>query len=270
MKDPEIQQNPVKIVEVQPITRRFNTYLFGRTGIDNYVELPLRRACKIFWDKNIRTSGSCANRYNIERNFPACLILDYLSLSHENQEHAQELIRQGKGKMVWEDTAILINISPVNSDTTVEEVQQEAELVAESFHDQSPNWVPISRIPARFHNDKGGYYDEKSGLYYVSRHHKDLIEKHQKKDTLWVPHYSLDQLIRDQLSRDGNVAGDFEHFDRRYFEIDFWVKEKGYYHDPDTNLFYLSEEDCLKFKGRSPTDLIRQETSLRIKMLGDE
>jgi len=66
-----------------------------------------------------------------------------------------------------------------------------------------------------------------------------------------VPHFSLEQLIRYQLTNDGRVASDLENYDSKYNDIEFWVKEKKYYYDPGTKYFYLSEKDCEKFNGKS-------------------
>jgi hypothetical protein len=220
-----------RLDQIQPVIGRYNTWLLNKDEIKKYVEFPLQNACEIFWDKNIKTSGSSANKLNVKKNYPAFISLDYLSLSPENQKYVEKLVKEGKAKMIWNDTAVGLMI-PIKENSTSEEVTEAANKVAESFKDQPPNWVPINPI----------------GVKYLSQDHKKLVEDYQEKDHSWVPHYSLKQLIRDKLTDDGRVASDFDKYNPDYDKTDFWVKEKGYYYDKESDLFYLSEKDCKKYK----------------------
>jgi hypothetical protein len=241
-----------ELYQIEPIIGRYNTWLLNKDDIKKYVEFPMQAACEIFWDKNIKTSASSANKTHLDKGSPAYIGLDFLSLSQENKKYAEQLVNKGKAKMVWNDTAVGLDIPLSKSHNTDELIQASIE-VAKGFKNQAPNWVPVN-------TKHGEIYDEKSGVYYMSEAHKELIENYQQKDPHWVPHYTLEQLRRDQLTNEGRVANDFSNYNPEYDGVDYWLKE-GFYFDPETNLFYLSENDCIKFKENNEI-LITQQNVL--------
>lgn len=232
------------IKEVEPTKRRYNTWLPNEEAIQEYVEEPLQKACKIFWDKGIKTSGSSANKQNLDYGTPAFIMLDYLSLSSENQKHAQDLIKAGKAEMIWNDTAVSLNI-PVEESTPTQHITEEAIKFAEGFDRQAPNWIPVysqksvDTYPKFFRQEF--YHDEYDNLFYLSKDHYEMVQAQKEKDPTWAPHYTLQQLIRDQLTNEGRVASDFDNYDPKYDDINFWVEEKGFNYDEKTKYFTLSE-----------------------------
>ena len=119
------------IKEIKPIGKVGKSLLENEDAnsiIDKIIELPLRKACKIFKNKNIETNMSSANKKNLPKNgiriekenlkldsnFPlfipdftvagkgyAWIMLNYDKLSNENKDKIFELQRKLSEKKVW-------------------------------------------------------------------------------------------------------------------------------------------------------------------------
>lgn len=77
------------LADIEPIEESF-IIPTSREHLDELVELPVLEACKILFDKGIRTLMSSANHNNlIDRNVH--VIIDFDHLSDENKKMAESL-----------------------------------------------------------------------------------------------------------------------------------------------------------------------------------
>lgn len=128
------------INEVQPIQKTFGLQILTRDSIKDFVELPLVKACEVFWDKNIPTLESSANFQDMKKE--GYIGLDFNNLSEENKEIAKQY---GNPHQLYvnkypEILSIRIPIAISNSET-VEEVSKRAEEIANKFNKQKANWI---------------------------------------------------------------------------------------------------------------------------------
>ena len=77
------EENSDSIENVEKIESS-RVILRTREDIDKFVEAPLVDACKIFYDKNIETLLSSANKGDVGHG--AYIEIDFRSLSEENKE----------------------------------------------------------------------------------------------------------------------------------------------------------------------------------------
>lgn len=178
----EVESTPKLISEIEPIEKSRSQMITTRKQIKKFVEPPLVPACEIFWDKNVETLSSSANRKDIGR--AAYIILNFDTMSSKNQE-----IAQGLTSVIDYDgmKAVKITIPIEDDNVTVEEVKRKAVEVAEKFKKQKMTWAPVYTIEqlreiyAIDPNDQwygvdafteeGLYYDKESQLFYLSREH---------------------------------------------------------------------------------------------------
>lgn len=107
-----------------------------KTDIAKFVELPLLKACEIFWDKNIKTTETHANTQAIQEGL--CYIrLDFETLSEENKQIALPLgtIHEDLGNKILEIALT------VNKSTSPQEVESHFIEIAEKFNKQPATWI---------------------------------------------------------------------------------------------------------------------------------
>ena len=181
----ELREGPPKpqlISEVEPIEESTNRMIVTKAQIKKLVERPLVPACEIFWDKNVETLSSSANRKNIDRT--AFIVLNFDSMSAENQAIAKEF-----SDPIEHDGMRTVNIEiPIKGESvTVEEIERKAVEIAEKFKKQKMTWAPrytIEQLREIYTIDpddesfgvdgfvkEGYYYDEDSKLFYLSEEH---------------------------------------------------------------------------------------------------
>lgn len=176
--------------EVEPIEVSRNQMVIKRDQLEKIVERPLLKASIELYDKNIRTLASSANKKGIEQGF-VYLIIDFDSLSKENQEIAKQLskpIDYDEGK------AIKIEI-PVTEGTTLEEIEQKAKEVTSRYQKQPMTWAPTFTLEQlkkaygieveeknfddpKVWEEEGYFYDKQNRIFYMSgEHYKKVTEK---------------------------------------------------------------------------------------------
>ncbi len=188
--EPGSQETPIShlpITEIGPIEKSRNQMIMGREEIKELVEPPLVRACEQLWDKNIRTLSSSANRKDVGTG--AYIILDYDSMSSENQEVAQEM----EEVIDYDGMQALKLKMPIGDDETLfEEVEKSALEMSDKFKKQEASWIPSytlqqlreiyaydpedTSVGVKDFEDTGFYYDPEEKLFYMS-------EEHYKKAT---------------------------------------------------------------------------------------
>jgi len=131
----------LKIENINPLNRdKFNVILQKREDIKRIVELPLLEACELFWDKNIKTVESSANKENIQSGH-GWILLDWESLSDENKQIAQSqngLVRKAHGgsETLFYDLEI-----PMSKDMLVKDISKSAAELANKFQKQKITWA---------------------------------------------------------------------------------------------------------------------------------
>jgi hypothetical protein len=177
-----------QISEIQPIGEQRGQMIKTRDSISSLVEPPLISACEMFWDNNIRTLESSANKNDIGRG--ASIAIDWESLSDDNRKIAKEygkLLENYDGK-----SAVLLTI-PVTERASSEDIEQEADKIAANFMKQSATWVPsysLEEVRGFYEIDPddsdfgiesfvnlGFYYDERGQKFYLSEEHFNKIKE---------------------------------------------------------------------------------------------
>jgi len=102
--------------------------------LETLVEAPLLDACKILHKKGIRTVFSSANKKDVVGGY-AHIALDLGTLLEKNKEIAQRVGKPGKIHGATMKDGIYIEI-PINENSTVGEIRQEAIRVAHGFEQQ--------------------------------------------------------------------------------------------------------------------------------------
>ncbi len=159
-----------------------------RHELKSLVELPLVRACEIFYDKNVRTVHSGACDFEVHQG-QAYLVIDFTSLSTANQTIARKLaqvveqVAGGQGEIAGFTYQL-------THQTTVDEVEAVFVQIADQFRPQAMNWVPRltieearqklgaesdkqysdSQVIAEFVR-KGYYWAHKDKMFYFSKEH---------------------------------------------------------------------------------------------------
>ncbi len=189
------EENSDSIENVEKIESS-RVILRTREDIDKFVEAPLVDACKIFYDKNIETLLSSANKGDVGHG--AYIEIDFRSLSEENKEIGK---KQGEtyithGIANKSEKEILRIVFPIDKDTLVEDIRNRSVEAANEFQKQPANWIPRYAIeemkeifayepeeevsPEDFIED-GYYYDKEEKLFYLSEEHylkaKEKIEQ---------------------------------------------------------------------------------------------
>lgn len=109
---------------IRDVPRFFKEFLYFKrlADIRDYVEYPLIAACIIFWQNNILTTWTTANKTDKE----AILKLDYPSLSPVN-------------KTIADVARLKMDINP---GTLVSQVESHFVAEANKFHHQKATWIP--------------------------------------------------------------------------------------------------------------------------------
>ena len=182
---------PTSISEVSPIEEGRNQIIRTRNEIARLVETPLLPACEQFYNKNIMTLSTTANVKNIHPEGFANIVIDFDSLSPENQEIASE-----SGRVVnYDNRRALILEHGVNSTTSVEEIRKWSNSLSEKFKKQPMTWAPQytkeqliewmmaddTQTPDEIAQRWNYYYDEETNTFFLSEEH--AIKTKEKFDT---------------------------------------------------------------------------------------
>lgn len=139
----------LKIENINPLNRnKFNVTLQKREDIKRIVELPLLEACELFWDKNIKTVESSANKENIQSG-QGWILLDWESLSDENKQIAQS--QNGRVRKAHGDSETLfydLEI-PMSKDILVKDISKNATELANKFQKQKLTWASGTTLEDR-------------------------------------------------------------------------------------------------------------------------
>lgn len=140
---------------VEPIPKGKTGFLLNREQLDAYVELPLREACKIFYDLNIPTTNSSCNRYDAMKNGIGYIQIDLPYLSEENSIIAKQLVEEGLASFDSDshsgEEQLFIDF-PINKDSKWQDISEQAVEIAHRFKKQA--FSPLSMITVeRFRED---------------------------------------------------------------------------------------------------------------------
>lgn len=121
------------ISEVQPIEINGYVAMPTKEQLKSLVEVPILNACGILWDKNIITGMSSANKKDVG----GCAYIDLpvRYLSAENLEIVQTLPNIMRYNVSGREEVIKITY-PVNETTTIEEVADYYDAIANGFSNQ--------------------------------------------------------------------------------------------------------------------------------------
>lgn len=180
--------------DIQPIEHTRNVIIIKREQLKDLVEAPLLEASQIFYDKNIETLSSSANKKDIKKG-RVYIIIDFNSLSPENQKIAKRY-----GDVIDYDNTKAVKISiPIDNNTLVIEIEQKATEIANSFEKQSMVWAPkftLEKLKKSYGIDpkdkscddvkvweeEGYYYDKENDIFYSSQEHcRKVNETAEKK-----------------------------------------------------------------------------------------
>ena len=226
----------------------------GRNNIIEYVEEPLVEACEIFYDKNIKTTSTSANRNDIEAGYVR-LIINYDFLSPANKKIAEEY-----GKLIKSDIgiqSIIISIL-VNASTTVFEVVKRSKEIAESFEKQE-RLYPFETFTIDERKEQMGltdsecndpYYDDghnlirNSDLYFDS---KSELFYRSFEEFLNAMEMKLAADFKADPSRSFSIGDLKDHFgygrDNDHASLNdpsYWEKLYGLHYDAQTGQFHSS------------------------------
>ena len=136
----EYSPEPIHLIkDIEPIEQGIVDFQ-NRSEIKEHVESPLVSACEHFWDLNIKTLMSSANRNDIG-NIYAYIDLDYNSLSKENKMIASQFGDIFNMHGPKKTDAVKINILEITPKTTSEQVEEKSKEIASLFKKQKALWV---------------------------------------------------------------------------------------------------------------------------------
>jgi len=124
------EQNPLnkKLSEIEPIEEWRGTEIKNKEDLNGLIEAPLLTSCQELYDKNIRTTGSSANKKDLENGF-AYININFDTLSENNKQIGKSI-----GEVFFADESNQLQIKiPVNAETTFGEIQNKAEEIAHQF-----------------------------------------------------------------------------------------------------------------------------------------
>ncbi len=148
------------IKEIKPIGKVGKNLLQNEKAndiIDKIIELPLRKACKIFKNKNIETNMSSANINNLLKKGKKRIEKEDLKLDNKTHFFGPTFINAGKG-YAW----IMLNYDKL-SDQNKEKIFELQNLLTEKRI-----WLVYSMYYTKFHTKENEYdeykkrFDEKS------------------------------------------------------------------------------------------------------------
>jgi hypothetical protein len=177
----ENNEIPQKISEITCTAESSCAIIRTKEEIKKYVEQALISACEELYDKNIRTIATSANQKDIEVGY-AYIDLDFDSLSKNNQSIGEQV-----GEIYQQNNKNFLKIkTPVNSDSTVEEIKNAAGIIVHKFQKQPMTWAPkytLQEARELYRIDPNDerydiasfeqylYYDKKTKLFYFSQEH---------------------------------------------------------------------------------------------------
>jgi len=139
----------LKIENVNPLNRdKFGVGLKNREDIKRIVEVPLVEACEVFWDKNIKTVESSANKENAQ-NGRGWILLDWDSLSDENKKIAQLQNGQVRKAHGGSETLFYDLEIPMSKDMLAKDISKNATELANKFQKQKITWASGTTLEDR-------------------------------------------------------------------------------------------------------------------------
>lgn len=187
----ENEEQLKNIKEVPAIKNSRAEMISSKEKIAELVEEPVRLACEILYDKNIKTLESTANSGNLEYGHEAIVVIDYNSLSEENRKIAESM---GLTPAPYDNTQSIALRLPIDENSTVGDISNRMNELANRFLKQEPTWIPRYNIkqlrkiygigedeekytPAYF---KSWYYDQDSGEFFYSEEHFNKVKEFRK------------------------------------------------------------------------------------------
>ena len=122
-------------------TQTFNKPVSTKEEIKMYVAGPVLKASEIFWDKNIKTTGSWVPSIQDSDGTSGTgnyIEIEYDSLSEENKKIALELTEEGSFRTFDKSNSVRILIPGDN--LSIEEIQAKSIEIANKFKDQDLLW----------------------------------------------------------------------------------------------------------------------------------
>ena len=185
-----------KLSAIEPITKS-HIRVRNKSELAEIVEGPLLLSHEILFDKNIQTFMSSANRGVLVGEHPtADFSINFDALSESNKEVARKLVEEKVGELIpgIDVFPSRLNIDiPVSTESTWGEIEDVAVKVVNRFVAQrympeaySPEFmlrrfdyalnedIEGDTVPPEYFERHGFFYDDKSGLFFLS---KDEIEK---------------------------------------------------------------------------------------------
>jgi hypothetical protein len=136
-------ENPLErgrnLSEIDVIPKTFGLQIINKEQIKDLVELPLVKACEVFWDKNIQTLESSVNTKDIGHE--GYIGLDFNSLSDENKKVAKQY---GEPHQLYVNNPDILCIRipiPIHQGETVEEISNRAIQISNNFYRQHAGWI---------------------------------------------------------------------------------------------------------------------------------
>ena len=192
-----------KLSDINPISDFSSETIGKKKDALLYVEGPLVNACEIFYEKNIETYMSNANKNSIGHSGYCYLSIVYDNLSEKNKEICERLCKSGKGKIGkardGKTGIVEFRLHTNDIDLDIAYVEKFFVEIANEFKNQELTWGFLSvtsyatkllRMPAEDENVKkliytiinegdpyGRYYDKKSRLIFVSKEFYNKWEK---------------------------------------------------------------------------------------------
>ncbi len=206
-------ENCKTLTEIEPISKG-HICIKTREQIKEVVEKPLLTACEKLYDKNIRTLATSANQKDLELG-EVYILIDFDSLSEENQKVAQQYSTPQTDSGHWgggQTIKVTISVSEL---ATIDEISDKAMAIVETFYDQPATWIPKRKIES----------------------FTATLDDIKKGFSLEGPEYD---------DPESDVWKDLG-YDYDPIKKVFYSKERlDYYHDPDEDVYYMSEEHYKK------------------------
>lgn len=141
------------IKEIKPIGKVGKNLLKSENAediIDKIIELPLRKACKIFKNKNIETNMSSANRKNLPKDGTKRVEKEDLKIDNKIHYFKPNFLSAGKG-YAW----IMINYDKLSNKNKEKIFELQNSLTEKCI------WLVYSMYYAKFHTKEDDYDDYK-------------------------------------------------------------------------------------------------------------
>lgn len=118
--------------------------------IDKIIELPLRKACRIFKNKNIETNMSSANKKNLPKNGTQRMEKEDLKVDDKFHYFRPNFLNAGKG-YAW----IMLNYDKLSSENKEKIFELQNRLTEKCI------WLVYSMYYVKFHTEEKEYNDYK-------------------------------------------------------------------------------------------------------------